>query len=110
MRPGLRNFLHSLLPDELIIFINGLKENADQIVKFIEKDEKYFSYRLYRENAIFVNANYYKDLNKLGRDLKTIIIVDDKPINSKLQQENGIIIKLFIIGKENNNDDYILLI
>ena len=110
LRPGLRDFLHSLLPYyELIIFTTGLKEYADQIIKFIEKDEKYFSYRLYRENAIFVNANYYKDLNKLGRDLKKTIIVDDKPINIKLQQENGIIIKPFIIGNENNNnDDYIL--
>ena len=33
----------------------------------------------------------------------------NKPINIKLQQENGIIIKPFIIGNENNNnDDYIL--
>ncbi len=89
---------------------NWIKRKCRSNCKFIEKDEKYFSYRLYLQNAIFVNPNYYKDLNKLGRDLKTIIIVDDKPINSKLQQENGIIIKLFIIGKENNNDDYILLI
>ena len=111
MTPGLRDFLHSLLLYyELIIFTTGLKEYAHQIIKFIEKDEKYFSYRLYLQNAIFVNANYYKDINKLGRDLKTIIIVDDKPINIKLQKENRIIIKPFIIGKENNNDDYILLI
>ena len=109
LRPGLRDFLHSLLPYyELIIFTTGLKEYADQIIKFIEKDEKYFSYRLYRQNATFINENYYKDLNNLGRDLKKTIIVDDKPINIKLQKENGIIIKPFIIGDENNGDDFIL--
>ena len=109
LRPGLRDFLHSLLPYyELIIFTTGLKEYADKIIQFIEKDEKYFSYRLYRQNASFINENYCKDLNKLGRDLKRTIIVDDKPINIKLQKENGIIIKPFIIGDENNGDDFIL--
>ena len=109
LRPGLRDFLHSLLPYyELIIFTTGVKEYADQIIKFIEKDEKYFSYRLYRQNATFINENYCKDLNKLGRDLKRTIIVDDKPINIKLQKENGIIIKPFIIGDESNGDDFIL--
>ena len=107
LRPGLRNFLHSLLPYyELIVFTTGLKEYADQIINFIEIEEKYFSYRLYRQNATFVNENYYKDLNKLGRDLKKTIIVDDKPINIKLQHDNGIIIKPFLV--ENYNNDYIL--
>ena len=90
----------------LIIFTTGTKEYADQIINFIEIEEKYFSYRLYRQNATFVNENYYKDLNKLGRDLKKTIIVDDKPINIKLQHDNGIIIKPFLV--ENYNNDYIL--
>ena len=107
LRPGLRNFLHSLLPYyELIVFTTGVKEYADQIINFIEMEEKYFSYRLYRQNATFLNENYCKDLNKLGRDLKKIIIVDDKAINIKLQQDNGIIIKPFLV--ENYNNDFIL--
>ena len=107
LRPGLRTFLHSLLPFyELIIFTTGTKEYADQIINFIEIEEKYFSYRLYRQNATFLNENYYKNLNKLGRDIKKIIIVDDKAINIKLQEDNGIIIKPFLV--ENYNNDYIL--
>ena len=109
LRPGLREFLHSLIPYyELIVFTTGIKEYADQIINFIEKDEKYFSYRLYRESATFLNEQYYKDLNKLGRDLKKIIIVDDKQINMKLQEENGIIIKPFITEDEGGKNDFIL--
>ena len=109
LRPGLREFLHSLLPFyELIIFTTGIKEYADQILNFIEIDEKYFSYRLYRQNATIVNENYYKDLNKLGRDIKKIIIVDDKKVSMELQEENGIIIKPFIFNPDYPNEDYIL--
>ena len=109
LRPGLREFLHSLLPYyELIIFTTGIKEYADQILNFIEIDEKYFSYRLYRQNATIVNENYYKDLNKLGRDIKKIIIVDDKKVSMELQEANGIIIKPFIFNPDKPNEDFIL--
>ena len=109
LRPGLRKFLHSLTEYyELIVFTTGIKEYADQIINFIEKDEKYFSYRLYRESATFLNEQYYKDLNKLGRDLKKIIIVDDKEINMELQEENGIIIKPFITENDEGKNDIIL--
>ena len=109
LRPGLREFLHSLLPFyELIIFTTGIKEYADQILNFIEIDEKYFSYRLYRQNATIVNENYYKDLNKLGRDIKKIIIVDDKKVSMELQEANGIIIKPFIFNPDKPNEDFIL--
>ena len=109
LRPGLRKFLHSLTEYyELIVFTTGIKEYADQIINFIEKDEKYFSYRLYRESATFLNEQYYKDLNKLGRDIKKIIIVDDKEINMELQEENGIIIKPFITENDEGKKDFIL--
>ena len=109
LRPGLRDFLHSLLPYyELIVFTTGIKEYADQILNFIENEEKYFTYRLYRQNATIFKENYCKDLNKLGRDIKRIIIVDDKKISMELQEANGIIIKPFVFNSVNSNDDYIL--
>ena len=109
LRPGLRDFLHSLLPYyELIVFTTGIKEYADQILNFIENEEKYFSYRLYRQNATIFKENYCKDLNKLGRDIKKTIIVDDKKISMELQEANGIMIKPFVFNSDNHNDDYIL--
>ena len=56
------------------IFLEAIDQFFEQesSINYIEKDEKYFSYRLYRENAIIKNNNYYKDLSILGRDLKKI--------------------------------------
>jgi len=88
-RPGLINFFRNLKEYyELIIFISGLKNYADEVINFIEKDKKYFSYRLYRENAFIRNNNYFKDLSILGRDIKKIIIIDDKKEHI-FQEENN---------------------
>ena len=44
-----------------------------------------------------------KDLNKLGRDLKKTIIIDNSSENFSLQPKNGLHIKDFI-GDENDNE------
>ena len=110
LRPGCRDFLHSLLPYyELILFTSSIKEYADQIINFIQIKEKYFTYCLYRENTILITDFFFKDINKLGRDIKKIIIIDDKIDNIELQSENGIAIKPYIIDRNNPQDnDYVL--
>ena len=108
LRPGLREFLESLIPFyEIIVFTTGVKDYADQIINFIEIDQKYFDYRLYRQNASYLNEKYYKDIKKLGRDLKRTIIIDDKEDNIELS--NSIIIKPFIVNDNYNSlNDYVL--
>nr|GFB62228.1 Dullard phosphatase domain, eukaryotic [Tanacetum cinerariifolium] len=52
---------------------------------------------LYRDSRKLVNGKYHvKDLSNLGRDLRNVLIVDDKHRSYKLQPENGIPIKRFI--------------
>ena len=102
LRPYLREFLNSLLPYyELIIITNYYKDYADQIINFIENQRKYFDYRLYRQNSNYSNEKYnYKNIQKLGRDYKRTIIIDDKDENIELN--NAIIIKSFIINENYN--------
>ena len=57
---------------------------------------RYITYRLYRQHTIQIGSVYIKDLSKLGRDLKKVIIVDNMPANFQLQQENGIFIKSWV--------------
>ena len=95
-RPGLIDFLKKMRPlYELVIFSFGTYEYVDNVIKIIEKEEKYFEHILYRQHATINNGEYIKDLSLLGRDLKNIIIVDDIPQVFKLQEKNGICIKAF---------------
>ena len=71
----------------------------------IDPERKLIQYRLYRQHASFTNGVYIKDLSKLGRDLKKVIIVDNVKENFTLQRENGIFIKTWI----NDFEDKVLL-
>ena len=109
MRPGLFNFLKKVKSKyELVVFTAGTKEYADPILDIIEKKEKFFVKRLYRQYTIFRDNIYIKDLTKLGRDLSQIIIVDNMPQNFCLQKENGILINNYF-GQDNGDKTLYLL-
>ena len=106
LRPYLRDFLQNISEFyELFAFSSGIRSYADQIIDFIEIEEKYFDYRLYRENANYYNKSYYLDINKLGRDLKRIVVID----NHFDYENNGILIESFIDENENIKNDKILI-
>ena len=95
-RPGLLDFLKKMKPlFELVIFSFGTYDYVDNVLKIIEKSDKFFEHVLYRQHATINNGEYIKDLSLLGRDLKNIIIVDDIPQVFKMQERNGICIKAF---------------
>ena len=98
MRPGLHEFLHDMkLLYELIIFSPGSPEYVDPIIKSIEKEEKYFDYVLYRHHMIVDEyGDNVKNLDLIGRNLNSVIIIDDVSKNFKLQKENGICIRPFV--------------
>ena len=88
------NFLKSLQPFfEIITFTAGTKEYADNILNIIDNKNNIINYRLYRNHTTIINLNVYKDLSKIGRDLKKTIIIDNLKDNYKLQFNNGIYIK-----------------
>ena len=104
-RPGLIDFLKKMKTIyELVIFSFGTLEYVDNVIKIIEKNEKFFEHVLYRQHATVNNGEYIKDLSLLGRNLKNILIVDDISQVFKLQEKNGICIKAFygdIVGDRN---------
>jgi TFIIF-interacting CTD phosphatase-like protein len=60
------------------------------------------SHRLYRQHCTQDEQSHYKDLDKLGRDLSKIIIVDNSPHNFKYNIDNGIMIKTW---KDDTSDE-----
>jgi Dullard-like phosphatase family protein len=96
IRPGLFPFLLNLKKYyELIIFTSATPEYADPLLKAIEKGEKIFDYKLYRQHTTIYNNECVKDISKIGRPLDKLIIVDNLPQNFRLQKDNGIMIKAF---------------
>lgn len=71
---------------EVVIFTASIINYAYPLVQRLDK-QKYGFTILNREHWSYLDNIYYKDLSKLGRDLKDVIIVDNNPngvINSKV--------------------------
>ena len=99
-RPGLFTFLSMLKPFyELITFTGATKEYAEPIVKLIEANKKYFDYNFYREHTVLNDNEFVKDISRIGRDIKKIIIVDNNEKNFKLNKENAIKIAPYKVDK-----------
>ena len=104
LRPGLFSFLNSIKPYyEIISFTNGAKSYSDSIIKQIEARNQYFDYNLYREHSFLYGKEFLKDISRIGRDMKKIIIVDNISNNFKLNPENGIQIAPYF-GEYSKND------
>ena len=90
VRPGVKEFLEKLSKRfEIIIFTASISKYAEPLLDILDKN-KYCSYRLFREHCTIINTSFVKDLKKLGRDLKDVIIVDNSPIAYLLNNDNGL--------------------
>lgn len=93
LRPGLYRFLREMKENfEIISFTAATREYAEPILNSIESKEKFFDFKLYREHAVVIGKDFVKDISRIGRDLKKIIIVDNMGMNFRLCKENGILI------------------
>ena len=92
-RPGLISFLNGIKPFyEIISFTKLSKEYSDIITKEIEGDKKLFDYNFYREHCALIGRQFIKDISRIGRDMKKVIMVDDSQENLKFYVNNGILI------------------
>ena len=107
-RPGLFQFLDYINNYfEVFIYTASYKNYADTIIDYIEKDKKYFSLRLYRENCIYLKPGIYiKDLRIINeRELKNMIIIDNSLFSFANQLDNGILVTSFF---NDLNDNFLL--
>ena len=101
VRPGVKEFLEKMAKKfEIVIFTASLSKYADPLLDIIDK-QGFCPFRLFREHCTLINTSFVKDLKRLGRDLKDIIIVDNSPISYALNPDNG----LPILSWFDNKDD-----
>ena len=108
IRPGVQTFLQRLSKlYEIVIFTASVSKYADPLLDILDK-ENYCSFRLFREHCTLMGMTFIKDLNKLGRDLKDVIIVDNSPLSYSFNKENGIPILTWFSDKNDKELDYLL--
>ena len=89
VRPYVKEFLEQMSKRyELVIFTASLSKYANPLLNIIDK-KGYVPFRLFREHCTLINTAFVKDLKRLGRDMKDIIIVDNSPVAYALNQYNG---------------------
>ena len=110
IRPGLYDFLDYASENfDLVVFTASDQDYADTIINYIEKEKKYFSFRLYRNNCLFIEPGLYiKDLRIFNnfKNMKDIIILDNSLFSFANQLNNGILITSFFDDK---NDTFLML-
>ena len=104
IRPGFNKFISEVKKyfDEIFIFTSSQYSYAEKIVKIIDKN-KYISKIYSRKDCSFYNEVFYKDLNKIKKDLSNTIIIDNFPESYLLQHFNGLPIPSFM-GDPNDNE------
>ena len=90
IRPGAKEFIRKMNKlYEIVIFTASVSKYATPLINLID-ERGVCAHKLFREHCSLVNTLFIKDLTKLGRDLKDIIIIDNTPTAFSLNKENGI--------------------
>ncbi len=93
---GVDQFLQRLSKHyELVIYTASLSKYADPLLDRLDT-HKVLGKRLFRENCVFYEGHYVKDLYLLNRDLKQTIIVDNSPMSYKFHPSHAIDCSSFI--------------
>lgn len=107
-RPGLDKFLQSMSERyECIAYTAALEEYAKPLLDWLDPKGTIFAHRLYRDSCLFMRGYYVKDLQKVNRNLKRTVLVDNNAFCFLPQLSNGIPISSFY-DDPNDNALYVL--
>ncbi|GAM19175.1 hypothetical protein SAMD00019534_023500 [Acytostelium subglobosum LB1] len=89
-RPAVDHFLQAISQKfEIVVFTASLAKYADPVLDLLDPN-RVVHYRLFREACNHHKGNFVKDLSRLGRDLKSTIIIDNSPTSYLFHPENAI--------------------
>lgn len=72
-RPYLDFFLENIAPYyEVVLFTASQKVYADKLCEYIDPKQNMIRHRLFRDSCLCVQGNYIKDIDVLGRDMKSV--------------------------------------
>jgi RNA polymerase II subunit A small phosphatase-like protein len=77
---------------EIYVFTASMEEYASPVIDLIDKNN-IIKGKFFRQDCIYNNDLYIKDLFKVTNDLKDVIIIDNNPSSYATNEDNGIPIK-----------------
>ena len=89
----------------IIIYTASHQSYADSVLKVLDPQNKYFQYRLYRNNCVQCDVDgtkfYVKDLDSLKKyyDLKNVVLIDNSVLSFAYHLYNGIPIVPYYASK-----------
>ncbi|KAJ8601564.1 hypothetical protein CTAYLR_005211 [Chrysophaeum taylorii] len=104
-RPGADSFLREMSKYyEIVIFTSNIAGVADPVVHALDKDGCAM-HRLYRDATQFVRGTHCKDLSRLNRDLRKVVVLDDDPRAVQLQPENAILVTPYLNPSDKSDSE-----
>ena len=109
IRPYLKDLLDKIKDIyNLVIFTASHQSYSDAVLNYLDPENKYFHYRLYRDSCVQYKKNdinfYVKDLDifKDNYNLKDIIIIDNSILSFAYHFNNGIPVVPFYDSTQDN--------
>ena len=89
-RPFVDEFLNKMSNlFEIVIFTASISDYANPLLNKLDINNK-ISFRLFREHCTSSGNFFIKDLRKVNRNLKDVILIDNNPISYLYNKDNGI--------------------
>ena len=109
IRPHWKEALDLIKKDyHIVIYTASHQSYADAVLDYMDKENKYFHYRLYRNHCVQCDVNgikfYVKDLDTLNEkyNLKDVVLIDNSVLSFAYHLNNGIPIVPYIEQKEDS--------
>jgi hypothetical protein len=89
---------------EIILWTASMECVAKPVVERLDPHGNIFDHLIYRDRRWYKESGYTKDLRKLGRSMDRVIIMENSPLSVTLNRRNAILVKDFVGGYTNQND------